>query len=141
LRAAFIAHFAPLVRDVVLAGADRNEVAALVFPDLDACRKLAPRLPAGIAAQTLLADRGVMAAFARLLDSFLAASSGASGRVTRIMPLAEPPSLDIGEMTDKGSINQRAVLAHRAALVEALYANAPPPHVIIAGAAQPAEVN
>ena len=42
LRAAFIAHFAPLVRDVVLAGPDRDEVTALVFPDLDACRKLAP---------------------------------------------------------------------------------------------------
>ena len=47
LRAAFIAHFAPLVRDVVLAGADRDEVTALVFPDLDACRKLAPDLAAG----------------------------------------------------------------------------------------------
>ena len=42
LRAAFIAHCAPLVRDVVLAGAERNEVTALVFPDLDACRSLAP---------------------------------------------------------------------------------------------------
>ena len=47
LRAAFIAHFAPLVRDVVLAGADRDEFAALVFPDLDACRELAPDLAAG----------------------------------------------------------------------------------------------
>src|SRR5208283_5548140 len=58
LRAAFIAHFAPLVRDVVLAGADRDEVTALIFPDLEACRKLAPNLAAEIAAQTLLADRG-----------------------------------------------------------------------------------
>jgi feruloyl-CoA synthase len=141
LRAAFIAHFAPLVRDVVVAGADRNEVAALVFPDLDACRKLAPGLAAEIPAQTLLADRGVTAAFAGLLDSFLAASSGTSSRVTRAMLLAEPPSLDIGELTDKGSINQRAVLAHRSALVEALYAAAPPPHVITAGAPQPVEVD
>jgi feruloyl-CoA synthase len=47
------------------------------------------------------------------------------------MLLAEPPSLDIGEVTDKGSINQRAVLAHRAALVEELYANEPPPHIIV----------
>jgi feruloyl-CoA synthase len=46
--------------------------------------------------------------------------------------LADPPSLDIGEMTDKGSINQRAVLTHRAALVEALYTDAPPPHVLVA---------
>jgi feruloyl-CoA synthase len=56
----------------------------------------------------------------------------------RAVLLAEPPSLDIGEMTDKGSINQRAVLAHRAALVEELYAEPPPPHVIVARAAVPA---
>jgi feruloyl-CoA synthase len=141
LRAAFIAHFAPLVRDVVLAGADRNDVAALMFPDLDACRKLAPGPPAAIPAQSLLADPRVMAEFTRRLDSLLAASQGTSSRVTRAILLAEPPSLDIGEMTDKGSINQRAVLAHRSALIEDLYAGAPPPHVIVAGAAQPIEVN
>jgi feruloyl-CoA synthase len=47
--------------------------------------------------------------------------------------LAEPPSLDVGEVTDKGSINQRAVLAHRAAVVEELYAEPPPPIVIVTG--------
>ena len=140
LRAAFIAHFAPLARDVVLAGADRNQVAALVFPDLDGCRKLAPHLAADTATQTLLADQRVRTVFSRLLDAFVATATGASSRVSRIVLLAEPPSLDIGEMTDKGSINQRAVLAHRGALVEALYAAAPQPYVITA-AAQKAEVN
>jgi feruloyl-CoA synthase len=80
----------------------------------------------------------VTAAFARLLDSFAAAASGASNRVTRAILLAEPPSLDVGEMTDKGSINQRAVLAHRVNLVEALYAKVPPSYVIVAEAPQPA---
>ena len=131
LRGAFIAHFAPLVRDVVLAGADRDEVTALIFPDLDACRKIATALPADTG--SLLADRRVMEAFARRVDSFAAASTGTSSRVTRAVLLAAPPSLDIGEMTDKGSINQRAVLAHRAAMVEELYAATPPPHVIVAG--------
>jgi feruloyl-CoA synthase len=132
LRAAFIAHFAPWVRDVVLAGADRDEVTGLVFPDLDACRKLAPDLAAETSARALLADPRVVAAFRRLLDTFFAAASGTSGRITRAILLAEPPSLDIGETTDKGSINQRAVLAHRAHLVEELYAEAPPPHVLVA---------
>jgi feruloyl-CoA synthase len=141
LRAAFIAHFAPLVRDVVAAGADRDEVAALVFPDLDTCRKLAPDLAADAPAQAVLADPRVTAAFTRLLNSFAAAGSGASGRVCRALLLADPPSLDIGEMTDKGSINQRAVLAHRAALVEELYVAAPPAQVIVAGAAQTEPVN
>jgi feruloyl-CoA synthase len=141
LRAAFIAHFAPLVRDVVLAGADRDEVTALIFPDLDACRKIAARLPADAPAPLLLADQSVMAAFARSIDTFAAASTGASSRVTRAVLLGESPSLDIGEMTDKGSINQRAVLAHRAAIVEELYAAAPAPHVIVAGSRQTAEVS
>ncbi|MGA7432962.1 MAG: feruloyl-CoA synthase, partial [Xanthobacteraceae bacterium] len=132
LRAAFIAHFAPLVRDVVFAGADRDDVSALVFPDLDACKKLASGLAPDAPAQSLLADAHVAAAFARLLDSFVAASTGTSNRVTRMILLAEPPSLDIGEMTDKGSINQRAVLAHRKALVDDLYAAVSPRHVIVA---------
>jgi feruloyl-CoA synthase len=141
LRAAFIAHFAPLVRDVVLAGADRNEVTALIFPDLDACRKIAARLPVDASAPLLLADQDVMEAFARLIDTFAAASTGASSRVTRAVLLAEPPSLDIGEMTDKGSINQRAVLAHRSGIVEELYAAVPAPRVIVAGRKQTAGVN
>jgi feruloyl-CoA synthase len=132
LRGAFIAHFAPLVRDVVLAGADRDDITALVFPDADACRKLAPDLAADSAVAILLADRRVRAEFARLLDTLLQASSGTSSRICRAILLAELPSLDIGEMTDKGSINQRAVLANRAALVEDLYADPPPPHVITA---------
>jgi feruloyl-CoA synthase len=136
LRAAFIAHCAPLVRDVVLAGADRDAIAALVFPDLDACRKIASGIAADTSARTLLAEPRVAAEFKRHLDSFAAASTGTSSRVTRAILLADPPSLDIGEMTDKGSINQRAVLAHRAALVEDIYAKAPPPHVIVAGMAQ-----
>jgi feruloyl-CoA synthase len=136
LRAAFIAHFAPLVRDVVLAGSNRDEVTALIFPDLDACRKITTRLTADAATPSLLADQSVMAAFARLIDTFAAAGTGASSRVTRAVLLGEPPSLDIGEMTDKGSINQRAVLAHRATIVEELYAAAPARHVIVAGRRQ-----
>jgi feruloyl-CoA synthase len=132
LRAAFIAHFAPLVRDVVLAGADRDDITALVFPDPDACRKLAPDLAADAAVTALLADERVRAQFARLLETLLQSGSGASSRICRAILLAELPSLDIGEMTDKGSINQRAVLANRAALVEDLYADPPPPHVITA---------
>jgi feruloyl-CoA synthase len=141
LRAAFIAHCAPLVRDVVLTGADRDEVAALVFPDLDACRALAPDLAPDAPAATLLADAALRAAFARLLAALAAPARGTSNRVTRALLLAEPPSLDIGEMTDKGSINQRAVLVHRAALVEELYAEPPPARVIVVRAAEQAQAD
>jgi len=65
-----------------------------------------------------------------LLRSLAQAATGSSNRVARAMLLTEPPSMDTGEMTDKGSINQRAALKNRAALVEALYANPLPPDVI-----------
>jgi len=132
LRGAFIAHFAPLVRDVVLAGADRDDIAALVFPDPDACRKLAPDLAADAPIATVLADARVRGEFARKLAALKRASSGTSNRIGRAILLAELPSLDIGEMTDKGSINQRAVLANRASLVDDLYADPPQAHVIVA---------
>jgi feruloyl-CoA synthase len=80
----------------------------------------------------VLADARVRGTFARFLADLSAPGRGTSARIRRAILLAEPPSLDAGEMTDKGSINQRAVLAHRAALVEDLYADAPPAHVIVA---------
>jgi feruloyl-CoA synthase len=134
LRAEVVAHCAPLVRDVVLAGADRDDVAALVIPDIEACRKLTPDLAPQTPAAVLLADARVRAKFASLLIGLAATSRGTSRRVRRAILLAEPPSLDVGEVTDKGSINQRVVLAHRAALVEELYADVPPVNVIVAGA-------
>jgi len=131
LRGAFIAHFAPLVRDVVLAGPDRDDITALVFPDPDGCRKLAPDLAADAPMATVLADPRVRGEFARKPAALKRTSCGTSNRIGRAILLAELPSLDIGEMTDKGSINQRAVLANRAALVEDLYADPPPSHVIV----------
>jgi feruloyl-CoA synthase len=97
LRARLIEHFAPLVRDVVIAGEGRNEVGALLFLAGNASR------------EELLARLRTLP------------STGSSNRVARALVLDEAPSLDAGEMTDKGSINQRAVLRRRAALVEELY--------------------
>ena len=129
LRARFIDHFAPYVRDVVLAGADRDDIAVLVFPDVEACRKLAglgaEATPAAIAASPKVRDK-----FKSLLQSLAAISPGSSTRIERAILMAEPPSMDKGEMTDKGSINQRSVLKNRAALVEALYADPLPADAI-----------
>ena len=129
MRARFIDHFAPYVRDVVLAGADRDDIAVLVFPDVEACRKLAglgaEATPAAIAASPKVRDK-----FKSLLQSLAAISPGSSTRIERAILMAEPPSMDKGEMTDKGSINQRSVLKNRAALVEALYADPLPADVI-----------
>jgi feruloyl-CoA synthase len=127
LRAAVMAHGAPYVRDVVIAGADRDDVTALIFPDLNACRGLCPDLPAGA---PLLDDARVRGPFKHALAALGRTATGSSNRVCRAILLDEPPSLDAGEMTDKGSINQRAVLARRAALVEELYGKTLSPRVI-----------
>jgi feruloyl-CoA synthase len=129
LRARFIDHFAPYVRDVVFAGSNQDEIGALVFPDIESCRKLAG-LGAEAAASAIVADSRVRDLFAARLTQFAAASQGSSTRVARALLMAELPSMDKGEMTDKGSINQRAVLGNRAALVDELYAAARSPHMI-----------
>lgn len=130
LRAHIIDHFAPFVRDVVLSGPDRDDLGVLVFPDVEACRRLAPHLPGNTPPDKLLSDAQVRAEFAFLLDTLAKQSTGSSNRVCRAILMHEQPSLDIGEITDKGSINQRMVLRHRAALVEELHATQPSSRVI-----------
>ena len=126
LRVEFLAHCSPYVRDVVIAGHDRDYVAALIFPDLAACRALCP----GMKDNDVLSAAPVREKFHALLDALAQRNRGSSHRIQRAMLLEEPPSIDTHEVTDKGSLNQRAVLEHRAALVEELYAPSPSPRVI-----------
>ncbi|MCZ8187005.1 MAG: feruloyl-CoA synthase [Beijerinckiaceae bacterium] len=130
LRARLISAFAPLARDVVIAGHDRDDVRVLVFPDVAACRA-AIAAPSSTPDAAVLADPALRRRFATRLGQFAKASTGSSNRVTRILLLAELPSIDANEITDKGSINQRAVLSRRAGLVEALYAEPPVPDAIL----------
>jgi feruloyl-CoA synthase len=101
-----------------------------MFPDIEACRVLCPDLPANAAAAAVTGDPRVRARMQAALTRLAALSTGASTLIRRAIVTAEPPSLDTGEATDKGSINQRVVLRHRAALVEDLYAEPAPGHVI-----------
>ncbi|MEP7030601.1 MAG: feruloyl-CoA synthase [Pseudolabrys sp.] len=130
LRGRFIDHFAPLTRDVVFAGHDRGDIAVLVFPDIEACRKLAG-LAADATPAAIIADQKVRAEFAARLGALATESRGSSTRIARAILMAEPPSLDKGEATDKGSINQRAVLKNRPALVDKLYASPVSSRVLI----------
>jgi feruloyl-CoA synthase len=130
LRARILAHFAPYVRDAVITGHDRGDVGMLVFADMDACRLLCPGLPPGSPTPEVLSHEAVRERFQALLDSFAAQATGSSNRVVRAVLPEEPPSLDAGEVTDKGSLNQHAVLERRAALVEELYAPQPSPRII-----------
>jgi feruloyl-CoA synthase len=131
LRARFLAHFEPYVRDVVIGGGDREEIAVLIFPNIDACRGLAKDLAKDAPVAQLIAHPEVVKEFRVRLNSFAKTSTGSSNRVCRAILLEELPSLDAGEMTDKGSINQRAVLSRRAAQVDELYAKHPSGKVFV----------
>ncbi|MEJ2804406.1 feruloyl-CoA synthase [Comamonadaceae bacterium PP-2] len=120
LRARLIAAGSPLVQDVVITGLNRKEVGAMVFPAVAAVRRLSGLPPEAGLAQ-VLASGPVRARFQALLDELAAGATGSASRVARLVLLEQPPSIDRGEITDKGSINQRAVLGHRADVVEALH--------------------
>jgi feruloyl-CoA synthase len=130
LRAAVVAACAPLIRDVVLTGQDADFIGALIFPDLGACAELAG-LSAGADASTILAHPRVVGEFRARLAALAAAATGSSSHIARALLLAAPPQIDTGEVTDKGSINQRAVLAARALEAASLYADPPPPGVLV----------
>jgi feruloyl-CoA synthase len=124
LRAALLAALGEVAQDIVIAAPGRDDVRVLVFPNLAACRRLAAKAAEAPAAEVLDAA-AVRDRFAAALSAFSAAQAGSSMRVVRALLLTEPPSIDGGELTDKGSINQKAVLRRRAVLVDALYARSP----------------
>jgi feruloyl-CoA synthase len=129
LRARFVAACAPLVRDVVVAGINRDEVSALVILDLDGCRLINPALASDDIAAAAH-DALVRAAFGERLQKLLESATGSSTRIARAILLDMPLSIDRGEVTDKGSVNQRAVLEHRSALIDELYSPTPSRRVI-----------
>ena len=120
LRARIISVGEPCVQDAVITGLNRDDVGALIFPRPDECRKLAG-LGDEVPLPEVLHHPALRAFFQALADRLWREASGSASRVARLHVLAEPPAIDRGELTDKGSINQRAVLSHRDALVQALY--------------------
>ena len=121
LRARVISQGAPCVMDAVVTGLNREAIGLLMFPRMEHCVVLAELGP-GASPEQVLASAPVRAFFAGLLARLNAGASGSSTRIEYLLLLAEPPSIDHRELTDKGSINQAAVLARRAALIDAMYA-------------------
>ena len=110
----------PYVQDLVITAPDRECLGALVFPRLYECRRLAG-LNADASDAAVLASAPVREWFGDWLQRLNRDATGNASRLEWIALLDEPASIDRGEITDKGSINQRAVLQWRAAKVEALY--------------------
>jgi feruloyl-CoA synthase len=123
LRVNFLAHFAPYAKEVVIAGPDRDFIGVLVFPDIDACRELAGEQEGSVT--ELLASPLVRSKFQELLVSMAKSSTGSSNRIVRAIVLDIPPSIDAHELTDKGSISQRAVLENRTGVVDEIYRGSP----------------
>lgn len=119
LRVAGIAALAPLAQDIVVSGHGGDEVRFLVFPNIAACRALAG-LPESAGVNEVIGHDKVRSGIAQGLAKLKAQGSNSSGHATRALLLAEPASVDGGEITDKGYINQRAVLTRRASAVATL---------------------
>ena len=131
VRGGLVKAFAPYVRDAVLTGLNLDHVGALLFLDVDACRSIHEDL-AGADEAVVAAHAAVRDLFQQRLDELARQSTGSSTLVARAIILDSPPSIDAHEVTDKGSINQRAVMAARPHLVEDLYRDPPPAHVLVA---------
>jgi feruloyl-CoA synthase len=130
VRTGIIGACSPLIRDVVVTGLDRNFIAALIFPDFQACCR-----QAGLSGESspaeVVSHPKVQQWFQSALSGLALKSTGSSNHVARAILLADLPDIDKGEVTDKGSINQRAVRSYRNGLVEQLYAEAPCAEVMI----------
>ncbi|GGH62968.1 AMP-binding protein [Frigidibacter albus] len=128
LRLVFVGATRPVVQDAVITGHDRDEIGALVFLSLEGARAtvgLPEATLAELAQNTVIQDS---------ISRAMAAMGGrGSTRIARALILSEPPSLERGELTDKGYLNQRAALRHRAEDVARLHAATPSPDVIIPG--------
>jgi len=128
LRARAVDALAPLALDAVVTGQDRTFVGLLVWPNVPACRAILDDTESPL--PSLLAAPALRAQFARRLAAYNAANPGSSMRVERIILMAAPLSMDAGEITDKGYVNQRKALGTRRDAVAALYRDPPPAEVI-----------
>lgn len=129
LRVAAIAAASPVLQDAVVTGHDRAWVGLLAWPNLVACRQLMQQPEATI--EQAIADDRVRERLRQGLAAHNRAFAGSSMRIRAVLLMAEPPSIDGRELTDKGYINQRVTIERRAALVQALYAEPPGPQVIL----------
>lgn len=121
LRTRIILAGAPYIQDVVVTGPNRPEIGLLIFPRLPECRALAG-LPESAPVAEVLAAPAVRDWLRNLLSELNRTATGNASRLAWACLLAEPPCIDRGEVTDKGSINQRAVLQFREVQIDSLYA-------------------
>jgi len=129
LRGRFAAAGVPIIQDSVLTGIDQAFVGAIVFLNLSACRELIQDRGA-LSDEAVLAHAAVRGAVLRAMHTLASGNVGSAACIRRAVIASAPLSIDLGEVTDKGSLNQRLIRQHRAALIEELYAPRPLAHII-----------
>ncbi|MDP1626813.1 AMP-binding protein [Parvibaculum sp.] len=129
LRVDVVAGSNGVLSDALVAGLDRAFVGILGFPNIPACRNIAG--DPSLAVEDLIRHPAVLERLADGMREHNKTHPGSSTRIVRALLMAEPPSVDAGELTDKGYINQSVALGRRAALVEKLYANPPGNDVVV----------
>jgi feruloyl-CoA synthase len=130
LRAELIGVLAPFAQDIVIAGLDAEFVTAIVVPDLSACATLMSREAPPTFEEAARSD-DVVAWIRKRLAEHARANPASTRCIRRAALLPTAPSLDRGEITDKGSLNQRAILSTRADLVCQLYSPTPAPFIAL----------
>jgi feruloyl-CoA synthase len=124
LRAALLAAGAPYLQDAVIAGADRDDLGVILFPNVAACREQW-RLAESLTYEELAGLASVRDRLLAAVEAVNRDATGSANRFARAAVSARLPDIDRGEVTDKGSLNQRAILLHRADVVERMYAQPP----------------
>lgn len=125
LRVAVIEACLPMLQDVIVCGHERNEIGLLMIPNPNGCHSVCPELPDAASLEQLVDHETLRARLVDHLSRFNRDNPASSRRIARAMFSTTPLSIDAGEITDKGYINQRAVLKHRADTVERLYSDDP----------------
>jgi feruloyl-CoA synthase len=131
LRAAVVGAMMPLVNDAVVTGADRAFLGLLAWPNISACRELLGAAASNSSAREIVRHSVVREAVHAALTRYNGRSLGSSTRIVRALLLDEPPSVEASEITDKGYVNQAAVLSRRSADVDRLYAAVPDEQILI----------
>lgn len=121
LRAELLASLAPFAAEVVITGHDRNEIGALIFPNMDALDAAGFDKEKTSDGEVICSD--LVTELIKRLTQRAVQFSGSSNRISRILVLSDPPSIANGEITAKGNLNFRKILAHRATQLERLYDN------------------
>ncbi|MDI9866980.1 feruloyl-CoA synthase [Flectobacillus sp. DC10W] len=122
MKTKIISSGSPIIQDVVIAGLDQDYIGLILFLNIEACCKLTGHTTQ-VCVSELYEHSSVKTFINTWMNDFNAHATGSSTSIGKVIIAHEPPSIDKGEITDKGSLNQRAVLSNRKALVSQLFSH------------------